>query len=284
MSEPKRQHIVPVSYLQNWSTNKIQSRKKSKVCVFDVNDGRSFITSVDKYPTEKYFYDIPEFGEKRQLLEKRLFSTIENDYATLLKKVLKRIEDQQNTPSKAKPILLPEDKSELAAQFAMQIVRTQAFRRFYQRAYTTLKEGFPWADIPAYANNDFQRLHTNEIMSFDMANFYANLLSDRNWVILINRSDTSFFTSDNPGIFINHSENSSEPISSVSEEVTFYMPLSPKVAVELYHKNIMKMSEMCIPLDPSAIVRGYNKNLRKACIRFMFSNKNDFSCLIGGEK
>ena len=278
----KHQHIVPVCYLANWGISGNQGRK-SEVYSFDVNNLQVRISSVNKLPIENNFYNVPEFGEAKQLLEE-FFRDIEGEYATLLKNVLQCIEDQQNTPSKAEPILSPEDKTELAAQFAMQIVRTQAFRRFYQHTYTTLKEGFPWADIPTYINNDFQRLHTNEIMSFDMANFYANLLSDRNWVILINHSDTSFFTSDNPGIFINHSENLSEPISPVSEGVTFYMPLSPKVAVELYHKSIVKTPEMCIPLDFSEIVQGYNKNLRHACIRFMISNNNDFSRLIGSEK
>ena len=283
MSEPKRQHVVPVSYLRNWSINKNQSRKKSKICVFDANDCRSFISSVNKYPTEKNFYDIPELGEMKQLLEK-FFCIIEDQYAVLLLKVIQRIEDRQNIRNKAEPIISTEDRNELAAQFAMQRVRTQDYRSFYQYCYTTLKEGFPWADIPNYTSSDFQRLHTTEIMSFKMANFYANLLSDRNWVILINHSDIPFFTSDNPGIFINHSENSSEPISPAAKEVTFYIPLSPKIAVELYHKSILKLPEICIPIDFSGIVRGYNKNLLKHCTRFMFSNKNDFSCLIRSEK
>lgn len=277
----KHQHIVPVCYLANWGINGNQGRK-SEVFSFDINNRQVRISSVNKFPTENNFYDVPEFGEAKQLLEE-FFRNIEGEYATLLKRVFPRIEDRQNTQGNTEPILLTEDRNELATQFAMQIVRTRAFRHFYQNVYRTMKEGFPWADIPDYTNSDFQRLHTTEIMSFKLANFYANLLSDRNWVILINRSDTSFFTSDNPGIFINHSENLSEPISPVSEEVTFYMPLSPKVAVELYHKSIVKTSEVCIPIDYSDIIQGYNKNLRNACIRFILSNKNDFSCLIGGE-
>ena len=283
VSEPKRQHTVPVSYLQNWSNSKNQSRKKSKICVHDVNDGRSFITSVNKYPTEKYFYDIPELGEGKQLLEK-FFSIMEGQYAALLLKVLQCVESWLSMQSKKRPIISLEDKNELAAMFAMQIVRTQDYRIFYQYVYAKLKEGFPWANLPTYTSSDFQRLHTTEIMSFRQANFYTNLLSDRNWMILINHSDISFFTSDNPGIFINHSTNLSEPISPATPEVTFYMPLSPKVAVELYHKSILKIPEICIPIDYSGIIRGYNRNLCRECTRFMFSNKNDFSCLIGSGK
>lgn len=275
MSEPKRQHTVPACYLENWGINGNQGREDTKFYVLNVSKHHVFIASVNNYPIEKFFYDIPELEEKKRLLEE-FFYNIEDKYATLLRRVLQRIEDRQNIQGKTEPIISIEDRNELAAQFAMQIVRTQAFRSFYRYTYTTFKEGLPWADIPAYTNSDFQRLHTSEIMSFNMANFYANLLSDRNWVILINHSDISFFTSDNPGIFINHNADLSKPISPAAKEVTFYMPLSPKVAVELYHKSILKKTEICIPTDYSGIIRGYNKNLLKQCTRFMFSNKNDF--------
>lgn len=283
MSEPKRQHTVPACYLENWGINGNQGREDTKFYVLNVSKHHVFIASVNNYPIEKLFYDIPELEEKKRLLEE-FFCNIEDKYVTLLRRVLQRIEDRQNIRSKTEPIISMEDRNELAAQFAMQIVRTQAFRSFYRYTYTTFKEGLPWADIPAYTNSDFQRLHTSEIMSFNMANFYANLLSDRNWVILVNHSDIPFFTSDNPGIFINHSEKLLEPKSPVAEEVTFYIPLSPTIAVELYHKNLLKIPEICIPFTNSGIVQGYNRNLLIQCTRFMFSNKNDFSCLTGGEK
>ena len=187
MAETKYQHTVPVCYLGNWGINGNQ-RHKSEVYFLDVNNRRVHISAISRLPTEKYFYDIPELGEEKQILEKKLFCNVEGDYATLLKKVLQCIEDWLNKQSKKRPILPPEDRNELAALFAMQIVRTQAFRNLYQNVYRTMKEGFPWADIPDYTSSDFQRLHTAEIMSFKLANFYANLLSDRNWVILINHT------------------------------------------------------------------------------------------------
>lgn len=282
MAEIKHQHIVPVCYLANWGINGNQGRE-SEVYFFNVNNHQVRISSVNKLPTEKYFYDIPELCEKKQLLE-NFFVGIEGRYATLLQKLLKRIGDRQNINNNKEPLLSTEDKSELTAQFAMQIVRTQAFRSNYEHTWTTLKESFPWANIPDFTKGDIQAMHTYEIMSLRMARFYANLLNDRNLVFLINRSTSPFLTSDNPGIFINHSTNLSEPMSPVAKDVTFYMPLSPKVAVEFYHKSILRFPEVCIPLDFSRIVHAYNRTLRDECVRFMLSNKNDFSCAIGSEK
>lgn len=282
MAEKKHQHTVPACYLANWGINGNQGRH-SKIYFLNIYSHQAGISSLEKFPTVNCFYDIPELGESEKILE-NFFMHIEGDYSLLLRKVLQCIESDGETHCTKEPVLSSEDKAELTAQFAMQIVRTQAFRSFYQYVYTSLKNGLPWTNLPVATNIDFQRMHTGELVSFGMANFYANLLSDRNWVILINYSDTSFFTSDNPGIFINHSTNLSEPISPVAKEVTFYMPLSPKVAVELYHKSIMKTPEMCIPIDFSGIIQGYNKKLQDQCTRFMFSNKDDFSCLIGSEK
>ena len=75
------------------------------------------------------------------------FGVIEGEYAALLQKLLKRIEDRQNINSNKEPLLSTEDKNELTSQFAMQIVRTQAFRSGYEHVWTTLKESFPWANM-----------------------------------------------------------------------------------------------------------------------------------------
>jgi len=282
MAETKHQHTVPACYLANWGINGNQGRK-SEVYFLDKNSHQIRISSVNKLPTENFFYDIPELDEKKQLLEK-FFGVIEGEYAALLKKVLICIEDSQNIIDNKRPILSSIDKNELTAQFAMQIVRTQKFRSFYQNVHTTIKEAFPWVDFPDLTPDTLQSLHTSEITSFSLSNFYANLLDDRNLVFLINCSDALFFTSDNPGIFINHSADLSKPISPVAKEVTFYIPLSPKVAVEFYHKSILKIPEIYIPIGLSGIVNGYNKRLWNQCTRFMFSTKDDFSSLIGSEK
>lgn len=280
--EKKHQHTVPVCYLANWGIDGNQGRH-SKIYFLNIYSHQAGVSSLEKFPTVNCFYDIPELGERKKSLENS-FMHIEGDYSTLLRKVLQCIESDRETHCTKEPVLSSEYKAELAAQFAIQIVRTPAFRNYYKYAYESLNKGLPFAEIPVFNDDDFQRVHTNEIMSFDMANFYANLLSDRNWLLLINHSETSFLTSDNPGIFINHRENLAKPVSPAAKEVTFYMPLSPKVAVELYHKEVLKTPEMSIYIDYSKIINSYNWRLRNKCTRFMVSNKNDFSCLIGSEK
>lgn len=282
MAEKKHQHTVPACYLANWGINGNQGRH-SKIYFFNIYTHQADISSLEKFPTVNCFYDIPEFGESEKILE-NFFMGIEGDYSLLLQKVLQCIESDGETHCTKEPVLSSEDKSELTAQFAMQIVRTLAFRNYYKHTYKSLKTGLPFAKNPVFSNEVFQRMHTNELISFSLANFYANLLNDRNWIFLINYSDVPFFTSDNPGIFIDRRINPIEPISPASKEVTFYMSLSPTVAVELYDKSILKAPETHVPIELPGIVQEYNRRLFSKCTRLMFSNKNDFSCLIGGEK
>lgn len=280
MGEAKHQHLVPVCYLANFGINGNEGRN-STVFYCDAFDSSSYenprIISVNKFPVENCFYDIPQLDVNKKLLEE-FFCHIEGEYSKQLKLILQYAVAKRGKAD-ALRILSTPDKNELTAQFALQIVRTRVFRNHYQRVYDTLSPAFLHADIPKYEKADFQRLHTNELLDFKMVNFYANLLSDRNWVFLINHTDLPFFTSDNPAIFINNCRKNVQDLSPASSETTFFIPLSPQIAIELYSKNILKESEKFFDIYKRETVRWYNINLKINSARFMLSNQKDFSCL-----
>lgn len=230
MGEKKRQHLVPACYLANFGINGNQGRN-STVYWCDTSDLNSYekprVASIGSFPVENNFYDIPEFEGRKKLLED-FFCQIEGKYSNLLQKVLKYVTEKQEK-QKSLIAFSPEDKLELSGQFAMQIVRTKYFRDYYQSVYETVSDAFPQAEFPTYKEEDFQRLHTNALLDFKTANFYANLLSDRNWVFLINHTNIPFFTSDNPAVFINNSSQNIHGLSPVQSEITFYIPLSPHI-------------------------------------------------------
>ena len=280
MGETKHQHLVPVCYLANFGINGNEGRN-STVFYCDAFDSSSYenprIISVNKFPVENCFYDIPLLDTNKKLLEE-FFCQIEGEYSEQLKLILQYVVAKREKTD-ALRILSTPDKNKLAMQFALQIVRTRVFRNHYQRIYDTLSHAFLYADIPKYEKADFQRLHTNELLDFKMANFYANLLSDRNWVFLINHTDLPFFTSDNPAIFINNSRKNVQNLSPASPETTFFIPLSPQIAIELYSKSILKEAEKFFDIYKRETVRWYNMNLKINSARFMMSNQKDFSCL-----
>ena len=268
-NEVIHQHIVPVCYLANFGIDGNKSRD-SMFYFYNVQENKTDTEKAGNIPVINHFYDINELGEQKQIIEK-MFSQIEGELATLLDDLLNVIiidPNQRNDSS------LQVDKGQLSAQFAMQITRTQAFRDYYKDIYQQIKDGFPYADIPQYSKTDFQRIHTSEILDFGMSNFYANLFSDWHWIFIINHTELPFITSDNPVIRIDHSKKTNEPISAVSPEVTYFVPLSPTVAVEIFHKDILKNDLVFFDIYQIKNIAPYNKEIIKNCSRFLFSNKS----------
>ena len=271
-NEVIRQHTVPVCYLANFGINGNQSRD-SVVYFYNVQDGKADQSGVESFPVEKYFYDIENLGEHKQIIEK-MFSEIEGELSTLLKELLDLIVIDPKDRESSIVQISTEQKNTLSAQIAMQATRTRAFRDYFKSVHQQLKDGLPFADIPQYKKADFQRLHTTEILSFGMSNFYANLFDDRHWIFLINHTDTPFLTSDNPAIMIDNRKEKNGPISPVSDEATFYFPISPIVAIEIYDKNVLKNDLRYFDIYQDKNVRWYNGQILKNCTRFLFSNKD----------
>ena len=269
--EVVHQHTVPVCYLANFGMHGNQGRKSS-LYYFNTLDGKTGSSGVEAFTVEKNFYDVEELGDNKQAIEK-FFAIIEGEYATLLRTILDLVivdpKDRVNPTVK----LSSDQKDVFSAQIAMQIIRTRAFRNYYKSIYTQIKKGFPFANIPQYGESDYKRLHTMEISSFDMSNFYANLFSDRNWIVLVNQTRIPFFTSDNPAIMIDHRKQKNHPIAPASEKATFYFPISPNVAIELFDKNILKFDMIYFDIYAESMVRSYNRLILNDSTRFVFSNK-----------
>ena len=248
-----------------------------KVCVHDREEEKEklqnnlnkiseidlFMKSIKEEADLKFFSPrSPEniFGDK-----------IEGELATLLRVLLGTIIID---PQRRDCSSLQLEKEQLSAQFALLITRTEAFRDYYKDIYQQIKDGFPYADIPQYSKTDFQRIHTSEILNFGMSNFYANLFSDWHWAFIINHTELPFITSDNPVIRIDHSKKTNKPISVASPEVTYFVPLSPTVAVEIFHKDILKNDLVFFDIYQIKNIASYNKEIIKNCSRFLFSNKS----------
>ena len=266
----KHSHTVPVAYLANFG---IAGNKKrdSMVYFYNVQDNKTDKAKVGKFPMINHFYDIKELGEQKQIIEKFFGDKIEGELATLLRVLLGTIIiDPQHRDCSS----LQLEKEQLSAQFALLITRTEAFRDYYKDIYQQIKDGFPYADIPQYSKTDFQRIHTSEILDFGMSNFYANLFSDWHWAFIINHTELPFITSDNPVIRIDHSKITNEPISAASPEATYFVPLSPTVAVEIFHTDILKNDLAFFDIYQIKNIASYNKEIIKNCSRFLFSNKS----------
>ena len=266
----KHSHTVPVAYLANFGIDG-NKKRDSMFYFYNVQENKTDTEKAGNIPVINHFYDINELGEQKQIIEKFFGDKIEGELATLLRVLLGTIIID---PQRRDCSSLQLEKEQLSAQFALLITRTEAFRDYYKDIYQQIKDGFPYADIPQYSKTDFQRIHTSEILDFGMSNFYANLFSDWHWVFIINHTELPFITSDNPVIRIDHSKITNEPISAASPEATYFVPLSPTVAVEIFHKDILKNDLAFFDIYQIKNIASYNKEIIKNCSRFLFSNKS----------
>lgn len=271
------QHFVPACYLANYAFDGNKGREVHVHCMF-VKDGKQSIKRVDDIALENGFYDLKELGEESRLIEGFYANHIEPQLSSLLSKILKLVELNPSSREKAYVELDKEDRNAFSAQMAIQYTRTRDYRNRFENSYNKMVEGFPWASIPKYGKKDFRRIHVMDLLELRSSNFFANLFDDRHWIFLINHTKVPFITSDNPLIQINHHSEKEMGVSPASPQATMYFPLSPKVAIEVYHKSIAKDDLRYFDVYKKETVDWYNYNEISHCTRVVISNM-DFATM-----
>ncbi len=268
-----RQHTVPTCYLANFGVDGNQGRR-TKIYFYNIVNKRYGLVSVEKMPVEKCFYDVEELGEDKQIIEK-IFQQVEGDFATLLRKILDSIIIDEKERTENKINISDSDRKHFSFQLAMQITRSRAFREDFWEFYSQLKTKIrDYAELPEYTSEDIKRIHITDILTFKSSNFYANLFDDRYFLFLINHTGIPFITSDNPVITIDNRIVKERPISCVAKEITFFFPLSPYVAIEVFHKDVLKNDLLFLDVYDKKTISSFNDNMMKNCTLFLFSNKD----------
>ena len=271
-NEQIRQHTVPVAYLANFGINGNKGRD-STVFFYNILEQKHGKSGIEAFPVEKLFYDIEELGDQKKILEK-LFCHFEGELASLLNNLFSLICIDPEVRESSTIPLNARQKDAMAAQIAMLITRTRAYRDSYESIYQQIKEGIASTPIPEYGETEFKRIHNTELLSMGLSNYYANMFNDRNWLFIINHTNTPFITSDNPVVMIDHRKDKRWPAPSASDEVTYYVPISPLIAIEIFDKSVLKKDMLCVDVYLDSIVQGYNGQEGRNCTRFLFSKKS----------
>ena len=279
--DTKNEHYVPVSYLANFGINGNKGRDTTSY-IYNKNNNRVFESNFEIIASENKFYWIPEFEKNINILED-FFAPIESQYTTFSNILFKEISFEPSDRKSTIVSIGSETKDFLSGYFALQIVRTRTQRDYYKYIYDTLLTNIPYIDAPSYTKDDFRRIHTNSLLSMELANFYANLIMDRKWIFLINHTDIPFFTSDNPFIFISH-DRTTQHYSVVATDVTGYLPITPKIAIQFFDKNDSIDDNSYFDIFSSKCILTYNSWIKHYSTRFVISNKNVFDKCFVEEK
>ena len=277
--DTKKEHYVPIAYLANFGINGNNGRD-TIAFIYSKDTKRVIESNFETIACENKFYWIPELDNNKNILE-IFFSQLEIDYSNHFNNLYNRIIINPKLRKSNSVQMSCAEKDFFSSFLAIQTVRTRAHRNFYKSVYDNMMTIIPDRNNPNYTKKDFQRVHTNSLLELDMANFYANLISDRKWVFLINHTTIPFFTSDNPFIFINHDRRIH--FSVVEHRVTGFFPITPRIAIQFFDKSIPRVDNSYFDIFDSKYIVFYNLWIRDYSTRFVISNKNVFEdCFLEG--
>lgn len=223
------QHYVPQFYLRGFANT-----KKSEYYLFTYNKENNtiFYTNIKNIARENYFYDIDE----AQTIEK-LFA----QYEGLFNKSLKKLIDTEDLSK-----LYPEEKEVLSHFIAIQFLRTKEKRIFHKKSAEGLIDIIGKQTIPNFkegsitlTEDSLKALH----IEFLLENFieFSNIMFDEMyWMLCINHTDETFWTSDNPCAVYNELEP--EPfhgnLGLRCKGFQLHIPLSPKLLLILMNTDL----------------------------------------------
>ena len=215
MGKPIKQHYVPQFYLKNFSAD-----KKSINC-FDKINIKAYSQSIRNVAQEKHFYELESLY-------------LEDDFASLEKDVSYYINNIVRT-KKYKALNNLKQRSKLALFMAAQLIRTLERRQLVELQLKALKNHLTETGVM----NDTLNSYFDEFLQDDsikeshlkliqeMLPFLVEHLFFNKWVLLTNKANVDFLTSDNPIVMY----NAHYPAGLDREYNCTFFPISPKLCI-----------------------------------------------------
>jgi len=236
---------VPVFYL-NGFTNINQ-----QIFVYDKANNKIFNTAVKNIACENSFYDSnilkPCFQEDQPI--EKAYSKIESDYAPFLLNFIKKIETEE------KFYISTEEKTIISKFLSFQIERTKEHREVLThlsysmsnklREFGIIDEQL--SNIGFGSNNiDPKEIHLDSIITGDnFRNILSDVLKKHIWFLIVNLTETLFYTSDNPVIKIpNIYDEYVSYYGFDSKGIEIIFPLTPKYLLVFCEREFFKQFEV----------------------------------------
>ena len=226
MSEKKNQHYVPKFYLRNFSSN------GKSLNIFNISNRKIIIgDSIKNQCSDDYFYG------KDGIIE-NTFQNIESVSCELLKKI---ITEQY----------VPKLKSQEHTILQLFIVTLYSRTKFKYDELNEIINKIGKSTLEMYPDVDKDLLSKVVVkydypLQFPLLNAFSSyhLAQDLKINLLINRSNTSFITSDHPVVYYNKLAENIRNYGTVglaSKGLLIFLPLSPEVLLLLYDASIYKI-------------------------------------------
>jgi hypothetical protein len=210
MSDYKKQHYVPKSYLKAWSLD------GRRIWMFDKHTGRSRNVGIGSVAQETYFNDAfrrirgqVTDGESSDLVE-RQFQTWENDFLTMRQVALDVAANRRGGSL--------EERRTMSICAAIQLMRTAKTRRALIREASESPSNqrnrlIDWLDeplrerivhVPGFAREHISLIQLCLLWNTDIIPHIATELYHYLWIVAKNETSFPFYTSDAPIAALTH--------------------------------------------------------------------------------
>lgn len=278
MSQVKMQHYVPRFYLRNFAMSNPQGDNPNVFC-FSKPDRRVFTTGIANIAGEKFFYDLPE--DTNQEFENAL-ANIEGDFSDAYDSLI----DSRDLGS-----LTDNDKYAIAYSIGIQELRTRARRDAFGETSKKLLNHLEDESLSPQMEeqlDELRELASEEGTKRFHVEFIANYswevaehVLDLQWILCENKTQTPYWTSDNP--IIRHNDLDFGPYGNLglrSKGIQIYFPLTPDLVIgfidpELYQDIDSHMIDNDDE-DGRAHIRFFNSLQVRNSTRHVISNEDDF--------
>lgn len=285
----KKEHYVPRVYLRHFCAI------DDKLNVYDkISNQIRYNQPIMSIASENYFYDIDfkAMAEKinsddeilqqakgldPQYIEHMFSSGMEAAYETIIGEIIKRLEKRTKWELTECFAISENEKIFMALWIAHQVTRTKSFReylsKFHQATAKVLtdmvnKRSDSDYEIEVTANTDKENmkvLHANFIIDPDKTVEFAKVFLSHTWIFMVNKSSTSFATSDNPVVTIPHKYSSNNICATgyASPNVEVFYPLSSHVGLMMFEKGLKyeELERRSIICNKAATIKEYNLRL-----------------------
>ena len=225
LPENKRQHYVPRFYLKNFCNS------NKKIFCFDKLKGVPFATTIDNIAVGKFFYAVDNMYKIE--IEKGL-SHVEHDffvgpyYELINKKNFKKLSHGM--------------KENLFIFLSVQLVRTEEYRLelkdLHEQVLASMTKDFSNERVSERLKIKISKVYSQleHISHLDTDTFflYARFLFNKEWVLLLNKTESPLWTSDNPLSFYNSFGSAGYNFGILSPGVEIRFPLNRELLLLSY--------------------------------------------------
>lgn len=298
----KKEHYVPRCYLERWKN------EKGQVSVFDKVTKKARTNNIYDVACKRYYYDIdPKSISKfrtnmlkklgidsendSQFIEHFLGKHVEGVFSELLSKIVTQADHITPWYENNCCFISDIDKIDFSVCLAFQYIRADTVRNSVIDSSNCLTQALhdmhaSQEIINKYTikQGDEKDVHGNLLLDFESIAHLAEGFHNLTWILRINHTDVSFYTSDNPIGTFAHVNHPFMPMSGIrSKGVEVFFPISPKYILIMYdgsyHKYFMPYDRRYISLTNLSDIEYYNSMSALESNRFIFSCNGDFNII-----